>query len=280
MPEMLRTTAGPPGGQNCIVTWSDARSGAGVDIYGQNASILVIPQPGVLGTFWPAGQGVQVTSGILSATNRALALNTSGDALLLWADRRNYNGADPGIDLFATRLDAWTGAQVAGWTANGNVVSDRYGSGKATSVGRSVIADDNDGLFVAFADNRVTPSGISSSSSVFIQRVLGTGVLGKRPAPEPSAPSSPPRTLELVDLYPNPASGDPTLIVRTGQSGPLDIEVYSTLGSRTAAWHISTPASGEYRVPLAGLSELPRGSYFCRVTTVRQVLTSPLVLIR
>src|SRR5262249_54010319 len=102
-------TIATDGAGGAIVSWQDARNGAGaLDIYAQRLNGS--------GTAQWTSNGVSVCGALANQDHPVIAADGSGGAIVVWNDARN---ADP--DIFAQRVSASGAAQ---WPANGQAVVD------------------------------------------------------------------------------------------------------------------------------------------------------------
>jgi len=148
------------GAGGAIIVWQDERSGTTVDIYAQRISALGAVQ-------W-AANGVAIASGAGDQKTPAIVADAAGGAIISWQDDRNT--VTSGIDIYAQRIDG-TGAAVAGWTANGVVISAPAGTSNQTA---PVIASDGaSGAVIVWEDNRTAANGID----LYAMHVLDVGTL-------------------------------------------------------------------------------------------------------
>jgi len=123
------------GSGNAIVVWADERNGNS-DIYAQKLD-------GGGNRVWAADVRVDSDSGTATQRFPAMALDGSGDAIVVWGDYRNGNG-----DIYAQRLDG-SGSRL--WVSDRQVNSD---SGTAWQDFPTVAVDGNGAAVVAWEDRR------------------------------------------------------------------------------------------------------------------------------
>lgn len=143
-----------------IIAWQDARDigTTGYDLYAQRVNASGMP-------LWTAG-GVPVVTAASDQMNLSICSDGSGGAIVCWWDTRPGPG---GTGMYAKRLDAATGAAVAGWGANGNKLNTGF-----TSAGESTIASDGAGGAIAvWADSRF-PAGLVD---LFAQHMTASGTV-------------------------------------------------------------------------------------------------------
>ncbi len=131
-----------------IVAWSDGRSGAR-DIYAQR-----IAAPGSA-SWAPDGVLVCAATGTQLATQ--VVRDGAGGVIVAWLDSRGSSQ-----DVYAQRVDA---AGAARWSANGIAVCTMT----THEYDPALLEDDSGGAFVAWTDNRVSPS------DVYAQRLTSAG---------------------------------------------------------------------------------------------------------
>ena len=81
------------------------------------------------------------------------------------------------------------------------------------------------------------------------------------------------------DVYPNPASSSATIRFVLSQESVVSIEFLNVLGIRTGTVRTQRYPSGEHRVPWE-TATLPRGIYFCRITTEGVSYIKKVLLVR
>lgn len=139
------------GAGGAIVAWRDARNGNN-DIYAQR-----LDADG--NALWTNG-GVAICTATNSQDVPAITMDGAGGAIIAWEDSRN--GID--LDVWAQRVDASGNVQ---WAANGVAVVTASWSQSDIQI----LADGAGGAFLAWWDQRNTPSGWD----IFAQRVNASG---------------------------------------------------------------------------------------------------------
>jgi hypothetical protein len=153
---VCRMTSDDNGG--FIVTWWDDRSTvttiSAFDIYAQRVSSD--------GSVQWAVNGVPVCVMPKDQLGAELVSDGSGGAFIAWSDPRNATTANPGYDIYAQHLNS-SGAPL--WAVNGIPVC----TAPDTSKSPSLIRDGNDGVIIAWADQR------NSTHSIYAQRITSSG---------------------------------------------------------------------------------------------------------
>jgi hypothetical protein len=143
------------GVNGAIITWSDLRNGANVDVYAQRVTGTGVVQ-------WTT-DGVAIGTGIGSQDSPKLIADNAGGAIIVWQDKRKVSE----YDIYAQRVN---NAGVPQWTANGLPIS----TAAATQRLPVITADGAGGAFIAWQDEPFGPFG---DIDIYAQRVTAAGVL-------------------------------------------------------------------------------------------------------
>jgi hypothetical protein len=162
------------GAGGAIVTWEDARSNEGFDIYAQRVSAAGAP-------LWTVDGVALCTAGNDQAQPK-LVSEGAGGAIVTWPDQRRGINID---DIYAQGVSA-TG--VPQWTTNGVALYALGGGGQPM-----IASDDAGGAIVTWGDMR---------PGIFAQRVYASGAVAAVP------PRSAPASFQLLAPSPNPVRND------------------------------------------------------------------------
>jgi hypothetical protein len=89
-----------------------------------------------------------------------------------------------------------------------------------------------------------------------------------------------PVTGNQVVLYPNPVYGDNIILsLQIENNSKANLSIYNILGEKVAGPPDQWLPAGDHLVPLV-LSDLPAGTYICRITIGNEVFTSKFVKFR
>jgi hypothetical protein len=187
-----------------IVTWDDARSTTGSDVWASH--ILNIgsldSSPG-----WPTnGLGIGTTSD--SEAFPIAVSDSSGGAIIEW----EYDTITSAHGARAQRVQE-DGSIAPGWPAGGFTLSS-----VASSTQQAAIADGGGGAIVAWQDKRAGANG-----DIYVQRVDGTGV------PVAAGPTPLTAGIRLGMPWPNPARSSVALSYES-RTPIADCEVFDTGG--------------------------------------------------
>jgi hypothetical protein len=133
-----------------IITWADARSGAGLDIYAQRVDSEGLPK-------WTVN-GVALC---VTANNQYAPILTTDQAhgaIVAWVDERT--GTD---DIYAQRVNEFG---VATWIADGEKISTAV----SDQLDPTIVSDGASGAIIAWRDRR------AGNFDIYAQRVDATGV--------------------------------------------------------------------------------------------------------
>jgi hypothetical protein len=83
-----------------------------------------------------------------------------------------------------------------------------------------------------------------------------------------------------LQIYPNPTNnGFMTMIVQASEYCEVRVEIYNLLGEKIMIPVMTMLGAGEHQVYF-DIGELPVGTYVCRMTCGKQVMTSRLIKVR
>jgi len=145
------------GAGGALLAWSDARDGAGADVYAHH-----VLGSGAADPAWPA-DGVALCVAPGAQLRPRLVADGAGGAIAAWSDVRS--GAE--YDVYAMRVLA-SGATDPAWPANGRAVC----SAPSDQLEPAIAPDGAAGALVVWRDHRGGPDG-----DVYAQRVLASGAL-------------------------------------------------------------------------------------------------------
>ena len=211
-------------------------------LFAQHLTIEGTPAPG-----WPVGgRGVVPVPAAIGSP--LVIADGSGGAILAWNDYRAAGGPK---GVYATRVDAEANV-LPGWTSSGTLICSSPGPQGPGPIGQllALCGDGVGGAFIAWTDNRNTPSGGTMIYDVFAHHVLANGTL------DPNWPATG-RALTTGPGYKYPhelvADGSGGFWLATENSNAtyqIAVTHHDTDGDETGRW-----TSPSYASRVAGVSD-------------------------
>jgi len=224
------------GALGAIVTWRDARSGTGYDIYAQRIGASGAVQ-------WPA-DGVALSTAVDNQESPAIAPDGAGGAVVTWQDFRS--GDD--YDIYAQVVDA---SGVVQSTPDGALLSAAANGQFAPKI----VWDGGDGI-VTWEDYR------SGGADIYAQHIP-IALVGVQETPPASV-------VMLTPNSPNPFSAGTAFVLDLRTDAHVTVDVLDVVGRRVRQLIRGQWGAGTTSVTFDGRDDagrrLPSGVYFCCVT--------------
>jgi hypothetical protein len=143
-------------------------------------------------------------------------------------------------------------------------------------VNELVTNNERDQTFTFFVANQPSSVEIDPDKHILRADVIASGAC----APVGTGAGPLPIRTDIVNVYPNPASGQFSVHYTTGEEGRLDLAVYDVAGRRVLSRTVSRAAAGP-GAEFFNAAKLPAGVYFVRLTAPKgEVVTRKFVVIR
>jgi len=144
-----------------FLAWDDTRGPATTsDVFAQRVTLA-----GAIAAGWSAN-GLTVCAADSAQVSPVMVTDGSGGAFVVWSDRRAAIG---GADLYALRVTG-SGAVAAGWSANGNLVTDAPGD----QVRPAAVDDGAGGFYTVWQDLR---DSVANGTDLWLGRAGAAGPL-------------------------------------------------------------------------------------------------------
>ena len=93
-----------------------------------------------------------------------------------------------------------------------------------------------------------------------------------------------PNTFQMHNAYPNPFNGEVVIAISLEQSQPLLLDIYNTYGEYIKTLKNGMTSAGKTRIKWNGLTNnglnAPSGVYFARCTSIDQIITQKILLMK
>jgi len=93
-----------------------------------------------------------------------------------------------------------------------------------------------------------------------------------------------PNTFQMHNAYPNPFNGEVVIPISLEQSQPLLLDIYNTYGEYIKTLKNGMTSAGKTRIKWNGLTNnglnAPSGVYFARCTSIDQIITQKILLMK
>jgi len=280
-PQIVSNMAG-----GAIITWTDKRNGNS-DIYAQRIEGDGTPT-------WPITNGIAICTATGDQDYVQIASDGNGGSIMTWSDTRDGN-----MDLYAIRITmqgapvvtllqsysvSYTGLDIViTWTlseASQHMQFFVLRAEPADAVFEIIQAPEieRDHLTFTFRDLNCK-SGMN-----YRYRVEVEDELGRRNLFETEVITTPKTRLALYQNYPNPFNPTTNIQYQLPQDGYVKLDIFDVMGRKVICLIDGEQESGYHAIAWHGRDQhgkcLDSGTYFCRLTFEKQVITQKLIILR